>query len=73
LHGTLDPDLLEKKTKPRSSKSLTSTIRTDGMPAPDAVASAAASGSRRPAAAASSNQTANWRRGSGSTSCSRSG
>ena len=44
---------MEKKTNPRSSKRLTSTIRSEGEPSRAAVASAAASGSRRPAVSAS--------------------
>src|SRR5438128_1680586 len=48
--------------------SLTSTIRTEGAPAADAVASAAASASSLPAARASSSQRTSCLTGSGSTS-----
>ncbi len=61
-----------KNTKPRSSKAFISTIRTEGAPS-EAVATATASGIRIPAALASSYQAANWRSGSASASCSRSG
>src|SRR5262249_5034423 len=64
---------LVKNTNPPSPVCLTSTIRTDGAPSADAVATAAASGDRTPARAASSNQSSNCRNGSASTSCSSRG
>ena len=59
---------LVKKTKPRSSWPLRSTIRTEGIPALDAVASAICSGAATPPARASANQRSNWTCGSRSRS-----
>src|SRR5438067_231674 len=48
-------------------------MRTEGAPSVELEATATAPGSRKPQSTAWPYQAANWRRGSGSTSCSRNG
>ena len=64
---------LVKNANPRSSNSLSSTMRSDGAPSRPAVASPIASGCGTPAASASAYQRANWSSGSGARSAFRSG